>query len=164
MSSGKTHALREMKTAGKKAKLRANGAQLTRKQLLAAHRRALKLTDKLTPRQGFQTLVATGIVTAAGKLNPRRIVYQTVRGRASRFAGIRNPFCRINRRNLTYQEPNSCVFAVSNRSRHTPKLILAPTTEGYLTFSPPSLACSIAHSYALCGPCSQKYIPLPSQS
>lgn len=60
-----------MKTASKNGKLRANGAPLTRRELLAAHRRALKRTDRLTAREGFQTLVTAGIVTPAGKLSPR---------------------------------------------------------------------------------------------
>src|SRR2546425_4332406 len=42
------------------------------------------------------------------------------------------------------------------QSRHSPRLILAPRTEGSLIFAPESFACSMAHSRALCGPCSQK--------
>ncbi len=60
-----------MKTATKTGKLKANGAPLTRGELLAAHDRALKRTERMTPREGFQTLVAAGIVTPAGKLSPR---------------------------------------------------------------------------------------------
>ena len=60
-----------MKTVTKNGKPKANGAPLTRGELLAAHARALKRTEKMTAREGFQTLVAAGIVTPTGKLNPR---------------------------------------------------------------------------------------------
>ncbi len=60
-----------MKKATKNGKLKANGAPLARGELLAAHDRALKRTEKLTAREGLQTLVAAGIVTPAGKLSPR---------------------------------------------------------------------------------------------
>jgi hypothetical protein len=60
-----------MKTATKTSKLKANGAPITRGELLAAHDRALKETRKMTAREGLQTLVAAGIVTPAGKLSPR---------------------------------------------------------------------------------------------
>ena len=39
--------------------------------LLAAHRRALKRTERLTARQGFETLVSAGIITPTGKLTRR---------------------------------------------------------------------------------------------
>ncbi len=60
-----------MKTAAKNEKPRANGCSPTRAEILAAHRRALKHTEKLTARQGFETLVAAGIITPADRLNPR---------------------------------------------------------------------------------------------
>jgi hypothetical protein len=60
-----------MKTAAKNDKPGANGCRPTRAEILVAHRRALKRTEKLTARQGFETLVAAGIITPAGKLSPR---------------------------------------------------------------------------------------------
>ncbi len=71
MRTRRNHAPEEMKTATKNRKSRANGGSLTREDLLAAHRRALKRTEKLTAREGFETLVTAGIVTPAGKLSPR---------------------------------------------------------------------------------------------
>ncbi len=71
MSSCSNHAWEEMKTATKNSNPRANGGSLTRGELLAAHRRALKRTEKLTARQGFETLVTAGIVTPTGKLSRR---------------------------------------------------------------------------------------------
>jgi hypothetical protein len=60
-----------MKTATKNGKVRMNGKIPTRSELLAAHERALKRLDKLTPEEGFQTLVQAGICTPDGKLMPR---------------------------------------------------------------------------------------------
>ncbi len=60
-----------MKTASKNGKTRANGRIPTRSELLAAHERALKRLDTLTPEEGFQTLVKAGIYTVDGKLTPR---------------------------------------------------------------------------------------------
>jgi hypothetical protein len=60
-----------MKTAAKNGKLHANGRLYSRKELLAAHERALKRLDKLTAEQGFETLVKAGIYTPDGKLAPR---------------------------------------------------------------------------------------------
>ncbi len=39
--------------------------------MLAADRRALKRTERLTVWEGFETLVNAGLVTPAGKLSPR---------------------------------------------------------------------------------------------
>jgi len=61
----------DMKIATKNGKSRANGAPLTRKELLAAHERALKRTSKMSAREGFESLVRAGIYTAEGKLTPR---------------------------------------------------------------------------------------------
>ncbi|MGA2659279.1 MAG: hypothetical protein ABSH34_17385 [Verrucomicrobiota bacterium] len=36
-----------------------------------AHRRALKVAEKMNAREGFQSLVAAGIITPAGKVSPR---------------------------------------------------------------------------------------------
>ena len=43
----------------------------TRKELLAAHERALKRLDRMTADEGFATLVKAGIYTPEGKLAPR---------------------------------------------------------------------------------------------
>lgn len=59
----------EMKT--KSVKTRANGAALTREELLAAHQRALKRVQKMTPQEGFESLVRAGIYTRDGDLTPR---------------------------------------------------------------------------------------------
>ena len=61
----------EMKTATKNGKSRANGTRYTRQELLAAHERALKRLDRMTPQEGFETLVKAGIFTPDGKLSPR---------------------------------------------------------------------------------------------
>jgi hypothetical protein len=61
----------EMKTASKNGKSRVNGRLYTRKELLAAHERALKRLDRMTPEEGFATLVEAGIYTPDGKLAPR---------------------------------------------------------------------------------------------
>jgi hypothetical protein len=60
-----------MKTATKNGKSRANGTRYTRQELLAAHERALKRLDRMTPQEGFETLVKAGIFTPDGKLAPR---------------------------------------------------------------------------------------------
>jgi len=60
-----------MKAPTKSGKVKANGRSPTRRELLAANRRALKRTEKLTVREGFETLVTAGIITPAGKLSPR---------------------------------------------------------------------------------------------
>ncbi len=60
-----------MKSATKNGKSRSNGTPFTRKELLAAHERELKRTEKMTAREGFQSLVTAGIITPAGKLKPR---------------------------------------------------------------------------------------------
>ena len=44
----------EMKTASKNGKSRVNGRQFTRKELLAAHERALKRLDRMTLKKGLQ--------------------------------------------------------------------------------------------------------------
>jgi hypothetical protein len=60
-----------MKTATKNGKSRANGTLLTRKELLAAHERALKRMSRMTADEGFASLVKAGIYTPNGKLMPR---------------------------------------------------------------------------------------------
>jgi hypothetical protein len=60
-----------MKTAAKNGKARAKGILLTRKELLAAHGRALKRVSRMTTQEGFASLVKAGIYTPAGKLTPR---------------------------------------------------------------------------------------------
>lgn len=60
-----------MKTATKNGKLRANGARFTRKELLAAHERALRRMSTMTVQEGFSSLVKAGIYTPDGKLTPR---------------------------------------------------------------------------------------------
>ena len=62
---------RVMKNATKNGKHTSNGGSLTRRELIAAHQRALKRTKKMTAREGFQSLVTAGIITSAGKLSPR---------------------------------------------------------------------------------------------
>ena len=61
----------DMKRATKTSRPRANGAPLTRKELLAAHERALRHAEKMTRREAFESLVTAGIITPAGKLSPR---------------------------------------------------------------------------------------------
>jgi hypothetical protein len=61
----------EMRHATKNGKPRSNGIPFTRGELLAAHQRALKRTEKMTAQEGFQSLVTAGIITPAGKLSPR---------------------------------------------------------------------------------------------
>ena len=60
-----------MKTQVKDRKAHSNGAPMTRKQLLEAQERSLKRDEKLTAREGFESLVTAGIVTRTGKLSPR---------------------------------------------------------------------------------------------
>ena len=60
-----------MKNATKNCKPKSNGGPFTRRELLAAHQRALKRTKRMTAREGFRSLVSAGIITAAGKLSPR---------------------------------------------------------------------------------------------
>jgi hypothetical protein len=60
-----------MKNAAKTGKPKSNGVPCSRRELLAAHQRALKLAEKMTIQEGFQSLVAAGIITPAGKLNIR---------------------------------------------------------------------------------------------
>jgi hypothetical protein len=45
-----------------------NGAVLSRKALLEVHRRVVEEVRKMTPEQGFQDLIASGIYTSGGKL------------------------------------------------------------------------------------------------
>ena len=52
-----------------KAKKReTNGSVLSAKDLLELHERVLRRVRKMTPKQGFQSLIASGIYTAEGKL------------------------------------------------------------------------------------------------
>ena len=60
-----------MKSATKNGKPRSNGVPFTRRELLAAHERALKRADKMTAQEGFASLVKAGICTPDGKLSPR---------------------------------------------------------------------------------------------
>jgi hypothetical protein len=60
-----------MRNATKNDKPKPNGIPFTRGELLAAHQRALKRAGKMTAQEGFQSLVNAGIITPAGKLNPR---------------------------------------------------------------------------------------------
>ena len=53
---------REMKNATKNGKSRLNGTPFTRGELLAAHQRALRRAEKMTAREGFQSLVTAGII------------------------------------------------------------------------------------------------------
>ncbi|MDA1277958.1 MAG: hypothetical protein O2960_28520 [Verrucomicrobia bacterium] len=52
----------------KTKKLKENGAVESRKELLAFHDRVVKRVRKMTPQQGFQSLIASGIYTPDGKL------------------------------------------------------------------------------------------------
>lgn len=61
----------EMRSATKNGKSRANGKIFTRKELLAAHERALKRLSRMTAEEGFATLVEARICTPGGKLMPR---------------------------------------------------------------------------------------------
>ena len=61
----------EMKTATKNGKSRANGRLFTRKELLAAHERALKRVSRMTAQEGLESLVNAGILAPDGKLAPR---------------------------------------------------------------------------------------------
>jgi len=60
-----------MKTQVKDRKAHRNGAPMTRKQLLEAQERSLKRDEKMTAREGLESLVTAGIVTRGGKLSPR---------------------------------------------------------------------------------------------
>ena len=60
-----------MKSATKNGKPGSNGVPFTRKELLAAHERALKRADNMTAQEGFASLVKAGIYTPDGKLSPR---------------------------------------------------------------------------------------------
>ena len=55
----------------KNGKFKVKKIPFTRGELLSAHERALKAAEKMTPQEGFQSLVRAGIITTAGKLNPR---------------------------------------------------------------------------------------------
>ncbi len=48
-----------------------NGKVHSRRELVAAHERALKRTREMTAREGFESLVRAGIYTRDGKLTPR---------------------------------------------------------------------------------------------
>ena len=61
----------EMKSAIKNGKSRANGTVFSRKELLAAHERALTRVGRMTAQEGFASLVKAGIYTPDGKLTPR---------------------------------------------------------------------------------------------
>ncbi len=61
----------KMKTQVRDRKAHRNGAPMSRKQLLEAQERSLNRDQKLTAREGFESLVVAGIVTKGGKLSPR---------------------------------------------------------------------------------------------
>ena len=61
----------DMRNATKNGKPKSNGVTFTRKELLAAHERALKRVGKMTAEEGFASLVKAGIYTPDGKLSPR---------------------------------------------------------------------------------------------
>jgi hypothetical protein len=46
----------------------ANGSVLSRKELLELHERVLKRVRGMAPKEGFQSLIASGIYTTDGKL------------------------------------------------------------------------------------------------
>jgi len=52
----------------KTKKFEANGSVLSRKELLELHERVLARVRKMTPKEGFQSLIASGIYTPDGKL------------------------------------------------------------------------------------------------
>jgi len=60
-----------MKIETKNGKVHGNGTPLSRRDLLAAHERALKRVGKMTAREGFESLVRAGILTSQGKLSPQ---------------------------------------------------------------------------------------------
>ncbi len=60
-----------MKTESKKGKVRRNGVIPSRKELIAAHKRALKQWSRMTTEDQFASLVEAGIYTSEGKLTPR---------------------------------------------------------------------------------------------
>jgi hypothetical protein len=45
-----------------------NGSVLSAKELLELHERVLKRVREMTPNEGFQSLIASGIYTDEGKL------------------------------------------------------------------------------------------------
>ena len=45
-----------------------NGSVLSRKELLELHERVVKRVRKMTPKEGFKSLIASGIYTRNGKL------------------------------------------------------------------------------------------------
>ncbi len=44
---------------------------MNRRELLDAHERSLKREEKMTVREGFESLVRAGIITPEGKITPR---------------------------------------------------------------------------------------------
>jgi len=60
-----------MKNGTTNRKSGANGAVPTRRELLAAHERSIRRTDRLTAEEGFDLLVRAGIVTRDRKLTRR---------------------------------------------------------------------------------------------
>jgi len=62
---------KRMKHGTNHRKSGANGAVPTRAELLAAHHRSIRRTDKMTAREGFDALVRAGIVTQDRKLTRR---------------------------------------------------------------------------------------------
>ncbi len=45
-----------------------NGSVLSRKELLELHERVVRRVRKMTPKEGFKSLIASGIYTPDGKL------------------------------------------------------------------------------------------------
>ena len=62
---------KRMKNGTTNRKSGANGAVPTRRELLAAHERSIRRTDRLTAEEGFDLLVRAGIVTRDRKLTRR---------------------------------------------------------------------------------------------
>jgi len=56
------------KMDSKTNKPEANGSVLSAKELLELHERVLKRVRGMTPKEGFQSLIASGIYTPDGKL------------------------------------------------------------------------------------------------
>jgi hypothetical protein len=52
----------------KSGKSETNGSVLSAKELMELHERVLKRVREMTPSEGFQTLIESGIYTVEGKL------------------------------------------------------------------------------------------------
>lgn len=58
----------KMDTNGKEQQPKTNGVANSRKELLELHERVLERVRKMTPKEGFQSLIASGVYTPDGKL------------------------------------------------------------------------------------------------